>query len=233
MSIYSSRAVQGYGYFGQAIGAFGASAFDLFSGGPGFQGADTYNNWVGGNKWAGSADVMDIGYSPITKGILNAAATKWQAIGNSMNPEDTDYQDRVKSLMMAQIASADALAANHSITGDYNRSTTAAMINAFKQLNNLIKQIAVYQVHPPAPDAITPSGSNLSPHDDLSTGRSASTGTRSPYDEPVPQHGGSNTLLYVGLAAGALALIGGAVVWSKKSKSKVSGYRRRGRSRRH
>lgn len=235
MSIYSSRAISHYGYFGNAFNAFGATAFDLFTGGPGFQGADTFNNWTGTSRWAISADVSSIGYTPLSTAVLNQASKAWIAIDSSINPNDAAWKDQKFGEMKALIASADALAANHSITGDYNRSTTAALINAFKQLQTIVRQIATYKVTPMPPDsargandfstpaANTPGSVNRNPSsmaDDATSGAYAASSGTSPF-------------VYLGVAVGGLALLGGIyALVRRRSSGKLSGYRRRRRSRR-
>ncbi len=237
MSMHKSRAISHYGYFGNALGAFGASAFDLFTGGPGFQGADTFNNWTGQSRWAISADVASIGYTPLSAAVLNQASKSWIALDSSINPADAEWKDSKLAEMKALIASADALAANHSITGDYNRSTTAALINAFKQLQTIIRQIAVRKVTAMPPDSAggvndfstpapnNPGAVNRNPSGvpgDMTSGSAAATA-----------EGGTSPLVYVGVAVGGLALLGGlyVIIRRRSSGKKLSGYRRKRRRR--
>lgn len=224
MGIYGSRQLGHYGHMGNA---FGATAFDLFTGGPGFQGADTYNNWSGASRWATSADVVNIGYTPLSTAVQHAAQTVWQNIDQSLNPADADYKERTNTALKGLINAADALAGNHSVFGEYQTSTTRALIDTFKQIQKLIKGIAVYRLQPQPTPSADPLPVTSSAHA-LTAGGAGASAAGGAVNVGSGDGGGSSTMLYVGLGVGVLALAAGAYFLVKKRKS-VAGYRRRRR----
>lgn len=236
MSLYGSRQLARYGHMGNALSAFGG--IEIFGGGPQFTGPDSYNVFFAdpNSAWAQNPAVKSLGYTALSNAVINRASQVWQSISASQNPDDATWKDQMMAKMTSQVSSIEPLAATHDIFGNYPTNITNQLINAMKQLQASVKAVAAYQLKPqPAPSAdplATTSSRNAS---------SAGTASRSPTDPRWDTTSGGagvqgtedNTLLYVGLAAGAVVLLAGGIFLAKR-RSSVSGYRRRSRrSRRH
>lgn len=235
MSIYSSRQLGRFGHMGNALGAFGGGGIAVFPGGPSFAGSDTPDVWFGTNpNW------NQAGFNALSSGVLNQAGVAWAALQNAIADKDIAFLDSMKQALSNQMKDVDTYVGAHSVLG-YTQTAVDQGLNALKQLQTSVRKIAAYRVFVPPPDAaVTPPGSALSPSTS-SIPANSSAGSASRGGLPVPGDGTSgsggpqassdNTMLYVGLGVGAVALLGGAFVLLKKRSSSVAGYRRR-RSRR-
>lgn len=232
MSIYGSRQLARYGHMGNALGAFGG--IEIFSGGPQFTGSDSYNTFFADPKsnYAQNPAVKAAGYVALSNAIINKAGQVWASIDASANPDDAAWKDMMAAKMAKQISSIEPLAATHDLFGNYPTNITGQLLNAHKQLQASVKAVAAYQLKPqPAPsaDPITPTSSR-----NASSAGTANRNSSDPHWDTTSggagaQHGAKdNTLLYVGLAAGAVLLLAGGIFVAKR-RSSVAGYRRRSR----
>ena len=230
MSFYGSRAL---GQFGLGVmGAFGDGGRPIFPGGPGFLGTDTPEAWTSTySGWTGH------GYVPPSQGVLNAAGAVWQALQNATAPSDVAFLQSMQDTLAAQIKEADAAVGDHSGFG-YTDAATKRGVNALNMLKASVNAIASHQVLPnpsppvyasPQPVAqIGPTGSQTYQSTTSGGGTTLLGGQAAATGAPA---GGDNTMLYIGLGVGAVVLIGG-MLYLRKRRSSVAGYRRRRRSRR-
>lgn len=230
MSIYGSKQLARYGHMGNALAAFGG--IEIFAGGPSFTGADSYNTFFAdpNSAWSQNPAVKALGYTALPMATINRASQVWQSIDNSQNPEDAAWRDMMAAKMAKQISSIEPLAATHDLFGNYPANITAQLINALKQLQTSVKAVAAYQLKPqPAP------GAEPLPRASSGSAITAGTASRNPADPKWDTTSGGagvagedNTLLYVGLAAGAALLLAGGLYFARR-RSSVAGYRRRRR----
>lgn len=218
MSIYSSRHVGRFGAFGAAFGGL-----EVFSGGPSFEGGDSYNIFFdsGASRWAEGAKAYGITWAPPSTSIIRAAGQVWANIDAVGSEADLAFKEKTAAEMNRLTKSIDQLAGSHDVFG-YNQAVTTQLMARMKELKTSVQRVAAYQVTPTeAPPALTrPSSSSSGAATAAGGGRGG-----------LPMVGGLDSggfpWLYVGLGVGALALLGGGYVLLKPSK--MSGYRRRRR----
>lgn len=229
MSFYGSRALGRYG--SGMMGAFGISGRAIFPNAPaGFQGSDTPDVWLGNNSgFSGN------GFIALSQPLLNQAGDVWLALQNSTAPADINFASTMAPKLTAQAAAVDQAVGDHSILG-YSASATQTALNALRQLQASVRQIAAWQVSPnPAPSiTATPSATAGTISQGVTAYPSTTSGSSmtvlgSSQGAATAAPGSDNTLLYVSLAIGAVVLLGGGL-YIRKRRS-MAGYRRR-RSRR-
>lgn len=219
MSIYSSRQVGRFGAFGSAFGGL-----EVFSGGPSFEGGDSYNIFFdsGASRWAEGAKAYGITWAPPSTSIIRAAGQVWANIDAVGSEADVAFKEKTAAEMARLTKSIDQLAGSHDVFG-YNQSVTTQLAARMKELKTSVQRVAAYQVTPTeAPPALTTRPSS-------SSGAATAAGRGSDLPTVGGLDDGGFPWLYVGLGVGALLLLGGGYVLLKPSK--MSGYRRRRRRR--
>jgi hypothetical protein len=208
MSFYTSHA---------RLGAYGAAGFEVFPGGPSFQERWSLDDFTGASAgWLSSYNVQQTGYVPPSQGLLRAASAIWAQVNASIDPADLAFADKISTQMHTLVGTIDNYTTQHT-SGTRSPSIENARVDAMKQLQKLIRQIAAY--HPSTASLTIPTSTSVP----LTSTQSGQTGSKA----PAAPDSGSNTMLYVGLGLGAVVLIGGALALRKKSS--MSGYKKRRR----
>ncbi len=252
MSLYSSRAL-GYTKFGvfSAFGGGGLPIFGPFSFAEAWSSDDFFNpaqftSWV--KPYLDQVNRKDLTWVPPSSSILTRASSAWSIWKQAAEAEGgqgpaTTYVASKTGTLNDLIAHADTLSLTSlpwpATPGHRSESVEVQRYDAFNQISAIAKQIAASSAAATTALNNAMSAANYVPPSALPSAGGSPTGSslvNNPQQNALnvssqgsmASAGGDNTILYVGLGVGALALIGGVMYFRKKS-SAVAGYRRRRR----
>lgn len=248
MSFYGNRALgRPMGVF-SAFGGGGREIFGPFSfseswSSDDFEGIAQFNQAV--KPYLDQVNRKDLQWSPLSSTIITAASAAWSSFKNAADAGDASsaaYMANITGQMNDLIARGDALSLQGTL-GHRSEAVEVSRYDVFNQIQTLVKQVAAQKAKAAAAVAAANAAANYVPPAPVQTSSAGMPQTTSniiqnPQQNPINPIGstygastadtGDNTLLYVGLGVGALALIGGVLMFKKKSPA-VAGYRRRSR----
>lgn len=235
MSIFSSRAIASYGYFGQAFGGGANVIFGPFA----FTAPFSYRDFTGTEHFQGKVkQFTPLTWAPPSTTILARAAqvwAVWEAAADAGSPAAVTYVKNTTQKMNEAIGRVDPLSMLSNMFGDIPVDSDLQRYELFRTIKTAVLAVANSSAAATAAyNAVSAGGGPATDLPDLTLKKDASTsgggptagggpGGAAPHDE------GGFPWVYVGAAAGGLVLLAGGYYLLKPRQ--MSGYRRR-RSRR-
>lgn len=242
MSIYSSRGISHYGYFGHAMAAFGASDNPVV-GDLGFSHPGSLQDFLtrdGDGGWNHGLKAYNLTYNGPSAAVISSANSGYQALMamSELDPAAETKMAVLKKKTQMLLDNIDAITKSKGPFGGLPQSLETQRVNYMKDLVRLLLewQKAPSSLPKVADAAGVPSVNAVNEailakalsQNAISAKYVPGDGT-SGADNLKPPEASSNTLLYVGLGVGILAL--GAGVFLLKRPKSVAGYRRRSKLR--
>lgn len=255
-AFYGSHAISRWGTFGAAFGAGGRAIFGPFSfaeswSSDDFESNNQFTQWV--KPYLSQVNRKDLSWDPPTPAVLSRAGANWSLWKSAADAEAaaggaadaTNYIASITSQMNDLISRADAFSVDDLTDGSGHRSESVEVsrYDVFNQIKAIVNKVAASAATAttalnnanllmntsqlPA-STIPPTGAATYPSTTSPAYYSPSTGASSQASTAAGA-GSDNTLLYIGLGVGAVALLGGGLFVFRKKKAAVAGYRRRHR----
>lgn len=254
MSMYRSRTLgRSLGAFSAFAGGgrniFGPFAFAESWSSDDYETATHFRTWV--KPYLDQANRKDLTYEPVSTSIRTRAAAvykTWKEAADLGNATATAYVEKIKNEMNDLIARADELTLAQSL-GKRSIGVEVSRYEAFNAINTIIKQVGASTSKANAALAAANAEGSAIPEGDMvgsandnagtvsTSSRSASTNAGG---SPITGQGGdpnavggTNWLLYGGIGAAALLLLGGGIFLARRPRAATARYgRHKRRSRR-
>jgi len=251
MSFHSSRALsRPYGVFSAFAGSGGRTIFGPFKFGEEWS-SDDFGTDAHFNQWVKPyldqvPAAKGMTYVPPTTALITNSGAKmqaWQDAADNGAPGAQAYVDGITSKMKSLISQADQLSITTKgwpFVASREENIEVQRYNVFAAIVKVMKQVAASNP-PTAIDASgnpvpVGAGTGVSSTYTVNPGSTGSSPVNNPQQNALnvssqkqTAAGSSNTILYVGLGVGALALVGGLLYMRSRKAPAVAGYRRRSR----